>query len=860
MTKMSRSPSIKLTALEVAKQFYQQFKAEYILFSQQIQGITRIMDRLDYTSLLLNRLLVLYFLQKQCLLDNDLHYLSNRLHRVQQQEGMHCFHCQFLLALFYQLYSVRTESSVQTGLIGAVPPLSLPIFAILEMERTNENLHIPDGAFARIFTFFERYNWQIDASAPRGENELRPDILAYLFERSVDQKRSGAYYTREDITTYIASNTIVACLLTELARSFPHREELNPWHLLQADPDRYIQEAMRSTAYLVEETEIEYQQRRARYTYLYAQLQAGIIQNVDELITYNLDLTQFAIDVIHDNQDHSFIVAIYTRLKNMLILDPTCGTGAFLFSALTTLTLLYRACIERMHEIVARQRRATRKRPSSSMHDIKTTLAEIELHPNPEHFILSTIMTHNLYGVDLMQAAVDICQLRLSLALLATCGDSQGRDHRPVPPMNIRAGNALVGEVRQYTDSSLHFLSLAPMKPTDYTTDNREQDMPALYPLDTPFHWYKEFPVLIERGGFDVIIGNPPYLEYSQVRQRYAACGYEEKSCGNLYAAVIERSLALCRTEQSYLGLIVPISICSSERFAFLRQTLFQMADALWFANFEIFPCRLFENAFQRVSIVLMARHQLKEITTLQVTRTHRWFAQERSHLLQCLTYTKVEHSVQSRAFPKLASLHQAHILQKMLQKADGMKIATFLHIKQTKHFVYYQEATNYWTKAVCRIPYYKKNGQIMVPSHGRFLFLEQEQTARIIMALMNSSLFYIWFTTYADGFHLSHTLVKEFPLSTTLLASQQLYDLALLLEKDIQRHARVSTHNTKDDIHSQQPGHQIELEEYQMRYSKDILDEVDRVLAQHYSFTLEELAFIINYDIKYRLSKRGKK
>lgn len=147
-----------------------------------------------------------------------------------------------------------------------------------------------------------------------------------------------------------------------------------------------------------------------------------------------------------------------------------------------------------------------------------------------------------------------------------------------------------------------------------------------------------------------------------------------------------------------------------------------------------------------------------------------------------------------------------------------------------------------------------------MTPSHGRFLFFEQERTARIIMALMNSSLFYIWFTTYADGFHLSHTLVKAFPVNVALLTSQQLYDLALLLEKDIQLHTRRSTHNTKDGEHTRRPGHRIELEEYHMRYSKNILDEVDRVLAQYYSFTSEELAFIINYDIKYRLSKRGKK
>ena len=859
MTKVSRSKSRELTTSEVAKRFSQQFKIEHNLFSQQIQGIIPTVDKLDYTSLLLNRLLVLYFLQKHHILDNDPHYLSNRLHQIQQQMGMHHFYRQYLLALFSQLYSTSTQLSTQTGLIGSVPTLPLSIFKMQEIELVNAQLYIPDSAFARIFAFFDLYNWQIDVSAPQGENELRPDILASILEHSIDQKQSGAYYTQEDITTYIASNTIIASLFTDVVKSYSTGEGMHIWHLLQAAPDRYIHDAIRSAAYLIEETEIEYQRRQMYYKHLYARLHAGRVQNVDDLITYNLDLTQFAVDVIRNSQNPAFILAIYMRLKKMLILDPTCGTGAFLFAALMTLNSLYTVCIERMQIIAARNGQALGDQQTSPsiMQHIDAILKQVELHLTPAHFTLSTTITHNLYGVDLMPAAVEVCRLRLLLTLLAHSGGSQARDYASVLCSNIRSGNTLVGDI-QHLHASNYF---SPSTVKHVTSNsNGGQDTQYRYRLDEPFHWHKEFPVLAERGGFDVIIGNPPYLEYSKVRRSYAVHSSEEKSCGNLYAAVIERSLALCHTEQSYLGLIVPISICSSERFAFLRQTLFQTASTLWFANFEIFPCRLFENAFQRLSIILVARHQPRERATLHVTKTHRWFAQERSHLLPCLIYTKVEHSTKSQALPKFASLHQEQIIQKMLHQANETKIATFLHTTKTTHFVYYQEATNYWTKAVCCIPYYKKNGEIMAPSHGRFLFFEQERTARIIMALMNSSLFYIWFTAYADGFHLTHTLVKAFPMSTALLTSQKLYDLAFLLEQDIQLHVRMSTHNTKDDKQTQRSGHQIELEEYQMRYSKNILDEVDKVLAQHYSFTHEELDFIINYDIKYRISKRGKK
>jgi hypothetical protein len=191
-----------------------------------------------------------------------------------------------------------------------------------------------------------------------------------------------------------------------------------------------------------------------------------------------------------------------------------------------------------------------------------------------------------------------------------------------------------------------------------------------------------------------------------------------------------------------------------------------------------------------------------------------------------------------------------------VVERADGVSIATVLcphslhrtagQHKGCPYFVYYQEATNYWMKATCRVPFYKKNGIRMVPPHGRLLFFRDELTAHTVMALMNSSLFYLWFATYSDGFHLSHALVKEFPVARELYAVKELLLLAARLEEEIKQCARMSTRNTKKD--------RIEIEEYRMGQSKALLDEIDRVLAQYYHFTSDELEFIIHYDQKYRM------
>jgi hypothetical protein len=137
-----------------------------------------------------------------------------------------------------------------------------------------------------------------------------------------------------------------------------------------------------------------------------------------------------------------------------------------------------------------------------------------------------------------------------------------------------------------------------------------------------------------------------------------------------------------------------------------------------------------------------------------------------------------------------------------------------------------------------------------MEPTHGRFLYFSDQKIARTIMALLNSSLFYLWFATFSDGFHLSHRLVKEFPLYSELYANEHLEYLALKLEEDIKMYARMSTRNTKT--------HAIELEEYRMSASKELLDEIDKVLAHYYELNPEELAFVVHYDGKYRMKGKG--
>ncbi|QBD83195.1 hypothetical protein EPA93_47445 [Ktedonosporobacter rubrisoli] len=843
------------------KRFYQLFKSEQAFVLTQLEGITAENDRRTYVSLLLQRLMCLYFLQKRGFLDSNTAYLSTHLERIQEHYGQDQFFRHFLLPLFHSKLSNSRASYAASPLFGNVPLLAFQLFALHPLELRYANIQIADRAFVHLFAFFDTYQWQLKEDQIQAENTLTAAIFAYICEHTSDQKQVGAYYTGTDVSTYITNNTIISYLFKAVQASYPaaFSSDTSIWQLLQRRPERYIQRVIRERTYLPAEASHEYRARQKRYKMLTAILSAGTINHIHAFITYNLDIFQFALDVIEDCEQLDWLLAFYTNIEQISILDPTCGSGAFLMAALHLLKTLYKACLQRMYALIEQHQLPDHSSRLSSnpvsLNRYNSLLQQIQQHHSLDHYILTSIITHNLYGVDLMPEAIEVCKLRLFMALLdhTECIE----DIQPLLALqqNIRCGNALVGLIHDPEPAHPQAYQLSPAAEAHENADYgyKKNDRAN----NQPFHWFSAFPHRMQQGGFDIIIGNPPFVEYHKIKHSYQIQGYEKESCGNLYAAVIERSLALCRSEMSHLGLIVPLSICSGNRFKRLRQIIRQSTSPIWLSNFEIFPSRLFESAFQRLSILLAQRAKTPFRPALYVTGVKRWYAAERPHLINLISYTHVKSKASGSIFPKLASSLHEQIMQKILQKGKEARLESILHTEPTPYFVYYQEATNYWLKATCRVPFYKKNGKIMHPPHGRFLFLANEQLAHTVMALLNCSLFYLWFATYADSFHLSQSLVKSFPTGNALYTIAALPDLAIQLEEEIQRNAQMSTRNTRSGTRQKKPGYLIELEEYRMHSSKALLDEIDRVLASYFGFTNEELDFIINYDIKYRMGKK---
>jgi hypothetical protein len=292
-------------------------------------------------------------------LEGDLNYLRNRLNRLQQQgdrDQFHSFYRHFLLRLFHEGLGQRARTAELDRLLGRVPYLNGGLFDMHELEHVNPNIQIPDAAFERLFDFFDSYQ-HLDDRPLRADNEINPDVLGYIFEQYVNQKQMGAYYTKEDITDYITTNTLIPRLLERLgeASSFvlDHAAQL-----LAADPDRYIFETVRHgcelelpaqiatglsgvgaqkqwnaaapAAYaLPTETWREVIGRRQRYAEARHALSAAEVTRSAELIALNLDLRQLVQDLVESCESPALLLDIYRVLESLSVLDPTCGSGAF---------------------------------------------------------------------------------------------------------------------------------------------------------------------------------------------------------------------------------------------------------------------------------------------------------------------------------------------------------------------------------------------------------------------------------------------------------------------------------------------------------------------------------------------------
>ena len=161
-------------------------------------------------------------------------------------------------------------------------------------------------------------------------------------------------------------------------------------------------------------------------------------------MTYNLDIRQFAQDIITNADGPELLRAIWQAVRDITILDPTCGSGAFSSLPSPCSNPCMKGASTRSGLLDEAKRLGDNKR-LARLSEFQTTLDSIAKHTNESYFVLKSIIVNNLYGVDIMEEAVEICRLRLFLKLVAQVDRADQIEPLPDIDFNIRPGNTLVG-------------------------------------------------------------------------------------------------------------------------------------------------------------------------------------------------------------------------------------------------------------------------------------------------------------------------------------------------------------------------------------------------------------------------------
>jgi len=189
----------------------------------------------------------------------------------------------------------------------------------------------------------------------------------------------------------------------------------------------------------------------------------------------------------------------------------------------------------------------------------------------------------------------------------------------------------------------------------------------------------------------------------------------------------------------------------------------------------------------------------------------------------------------------------QTFICKNLYSQLEGQKLTLeALTINSSINLMYYQEACRYWVKCCVGMPFFKRNGKRIDPPHGRTLTFISEKAAYFAACIINSSLFYWFYSGFSDCEHVNDTLVRGFPIPESW-EEDDWTRLYAELSKNLETNATAKKIRTKQ-------GHVIEYKEMRALLSKRYVDKIDQVLAKHYGFSDEEMDFIINYDIKYRM------
>lgn len=527
----------------------------------------------DYIKKMMGRIVFLYFLQSKGWLAGNLHYMHDLFYDA-SDEVKEEFLDKVLEPMFFGLLNTKPEDRSSAPLVNGVGVKYIPNAdeipylngGLFQQEKIDEvDSVFPAGMFQSLFDFFDSYNFTIDENDPNdAEVGVDPEMLGKIFENLLeDNKDKGAFYTPKEIVRYMCQESLTAYLQTGID---------------DAEVKEHIANFVKTN-------------------------------DVEELGGASSELA----------------MSIDQKLIDVKICDPAIGSGAFPMGLLRELYAC-RKSIEIFEEDNA---------------------ADIKRH----------IIQNNIYGVDIEKGAVDIARLRFWLALII-----DEKEPMPLPNLDfkIMQGNSLLESykgvdldvtskklktgkdtkktrgvlslgfeetdvqktiqdlVKSYFSITDHTLRAQRRQQIDkYVKDyikvcaeGNHEVQDAVDELEIPndqfFLWHTYFADVFEQGGFDIVIGNPPYgVSIKDDYRKAVVASWGNVPDYEIYYYFIVLAAPLLK-EKGIMSYIIPNTFLFNTFAKHFREMLVEKWNVLEILDCTKFP--IFESAVVRNAINLFQK------------------------------------------------------------------------------------------------------------------------------------------------------------------------------------------------------------------------------------------------------------
>lgn len=316
---------------------------------------------------------------------------------------------------------------------------------------------------------------------------------------------------------------------------------------------------------------------------------------------------------------------------------------------------------------------------------------------------------------------------------------------------------------------------------------------------------------------YDIIIGNPPYVEDSK------SLSVPLVKYGNIYANVLDHSVAHLN-DGGVIGFVIPLSYVSTPRMKKIREKLSDNITEQYILSYSDRPDCLFSSVHQKLC-VLFGRNINKE-QAVYTSNYRYWYKEERKELFHSAEVVKNKF-VNCDFIPKIGTKTDSDVYKKIVaHKTELIKL-----LEKNGSSVFLNMRAAFWIKAFLS----QHNG-----AEYKEFKCENTDYANFCMCLLNSSLFWWYWICVSDCWHITRKELIGF-MVPDVVDFNVTNRLANLLEQKLE--------DTKVFVGTKQTEY-----EYKHKECVDIIHEIDNFMNSLYRLTDEESLYIKNFSYRYRI------